>query len=60
MHALRSAQQLSVAMDARGFAAVHRRTYALPSTFGRADVVCLAAGVLLLVLPRVLTVLLAV
>ncbi len=58
VHALRSAQQLSVAMDARGFAAVHRRTYALRSTFAPVDLVCLAAGVLLLVLPRVLTVLL--
>jgi len=59
VHALRSAQQLSVAMDARGFAAVRRRTYALPSTFGGHDLVCLAAGVLLLVLPYALTPLLA-
>ncbi|SER32872.1 energy-coupling factor transport system ATP-binding protein [Microlunatus flavus] len=51
VHALRAAQELSVAMDARGFAAVRRRTYALPSTFGRADAVCLLVGVLLLVLP---------
>ena len=59
VQAFRSAQVLSVAMDARGFAAVHRRTYALPSTFGRRDGVALLAGLLLLVLPVVLGAVLA-
>jgi energy-coupling factor transport system permease/ATP-binding protein len=54
VQAFRAAQLLSVAMDARGFAAVHRRTYALPSTFGRRDAVALLAGCVLLVLPTVL------
>ena len=58
VQAFRAAQLLSVAMDARGFAAVRRRTYALPSTFGRRDVVAVLAGLVLLTLPGVLGVVL--
>ncbi len=49
--ALRSAQELALSMDARGFAAVRRRTHALPSTFSWRDVVVLAVGVVLLLTP---------
>ncbi len=52
---IRSAQQMALSMDARGFAAVRRRTHALPSTFARRDVVALALGLLLLAAPIVLS-----
>ena len=54
---LRSAQQMALSMDARGFAAAQRRSHALPSTFSGCDVVCLAAGVVLLATPVLLSVL---
>lgn len=49
--ALRSASSQSVAMDARGFAQAHRRTWALPSTFGLPDVLGVAAGLALALWP---------
>ncbi|MBA8792437.1 energy-coupling factor transport system ATP-binding protein [Friedmanniella endophytica] len=52
---LRTAQQTALSMDARGFAAVHRRTFALPSPWRRRDWLCVLVGVLLLVLPPVLS-----
>ena len=52
---LRSAQQMALSMDARGFAAARRRTRALPSTFGAPDLVAAAVGVALLVVPLVLS-----
>lgn len=48
---LRGAEQQALAMDARGFAQADARTTALPSRFGRADVLGALVGVLLLVLP---------
>jgi energy-coupling factor transporter ATP-binding protein EcfA2/energy-coupling factor transporter transmembrane protein EcfT len=48
---LRSAQQLALSMDARGFAAVRRRTHALASPFTWRDLLCLAVGLLLLAVP---------
>jgi energy-coupling factor transporter transmembrane protein EcfT len=47
VHALRSAAQTSIAMDARGFATAHARTWAEPATWTRLDVAVLAVGFLL-------------
>ena len=52
---LRSAQQLSLSMDARGFAQVRRRTHALPSSFSWRDAGCVAVGLVLLAVPLVLS-----
>jgi len=41
---LRDATAMSVAMDARGFAGAHRRTWAEPAPWTRTDTVVLAAG----------------
>lgn len=53
---LRSSQQIALAMDARGFADAHRRTFALPSPWRRADLVCGLIAVLLLVAPPLLSI----
>lgn len=55
VQALRGASRTSVAMDARGFADAHDRTWAEPATWTRADVAGLAVAVLLaLVAPATL------
>ena len=50
---LRAATWQSIAMDARGFATAHRRTWAEPSPFTRADAAGALVGVVLLVWPWV-------
>jgi energy-coupling factor transport system permease protein len=51
---LRMSGRLSVAMDARGFAAARRRSWAEPAPWHPADTVMLAVGVLLAALPWLL------
>lgn len=51
---LRLGSRMSVAMDARGFAAAHRRTWAEPASWGRADSALLSVGVVLAALPWLL------
>lgn len=48
---LRSAQQLALSMDARGFAQVRQRSHALPSSLSWRDAVCVAMGLVLLAVP---------
>jgi len=48
---LRDAAAMSVAMDARGFTGAHRRTWAEPAPWTRADTVVLALGVVAAALP---------
>jgi energy-coupling factor transporter transmembrane protein EcfT len=48
---LRSSGRMAVAMDARGFASAHRRTWAEPAPWRRADSLLLLVGVGLAVLP---------
>lgn len=52
---LRSAQQMAVSMDARGFAGATRRTFALGSSWRRRDWLCCVVAVVLLLLPIMLT-----
>lgn len=47
VHALRGASQTAIAMDARGFATAHDRTWAEPATWTRLDVLVVVAGALL-------------
>jgi len=47
VHALRGASQTSIAMDARGFASAHERTWAEPATWTRLDLGVVAAGLVL-------------
>ncbi len=47
VHALRGASQSAIAMDARGFATAHERTWAEPATWTRLDRAVVAAGLLL-------------
>jgi len=47
VHALRDASRASVAMDARGFADAHRRTWAEPATWARLDVLAVVVAMLL-------------
>lgn len=47
VHAMRGASQTAVAMDARGFASAHHRTWAQPASWSRLDVLVLIAGLLL-------------
>lgn len=47
VHALRGASQTSIAMDARGFAAAHHRTWAEPASWTRVDVAVVVVGLLL-------------
>lgn len=49
--AIRSATVQAIAMDARGFATAHTRTWAMPSPFTAADAVGGAVGLVLLVWP---------
>jgi len=49
--AIRSATVQAIAMDARGFATAHNRTWAMPSPFTGADAVGIVVGVFLLVWP---------
>jgi energy-coupling factor transporter ATP-binding protein EcfA2/energy-coupling factor transporter transmembrane protein EcfT len=49
--AVRGTEQQALAMDARGFATAHHRSWALPSPFTRRDLVGLAVAALLLVAP---------
>ena len=51
---LRSAQQMALSMDARGFAAVRRRTHALASPLTWRDAVCLTMGLVLVAIPLLL------
>jgi energy-coupling factor transporter transmembrane protein EcfT len=51
---LRSGERVAVAMDARGFAAARRRTWAEPAPWRPADTLLLAVGVVLAGLPWVL------
>jgi energy-coupling factor transporter transmembrane protein EcfT len=48
---LRTSGRMSVAMDARGFAGAHRRTWAEPAPWAVGDTLLLAVGVALAVLP---------
>jgi energy-coupling factor transport system permease protein len=50
---LRTSGRMSVAMDARGFAGAHRRTWAEPAPWGFGDTVLLLVGGALAVLPWV-------
>jgi energy-coupling factor transporter ATP-binding protein EcfA2/energy-coupling factor transporter transmembrane protein EcfT len=52
--ALRGAEQQALAMDARGFATAHHRSWALPSRWHPADLLGCGVAVLLGVLPWVL------
>lgn len=52
---LRSAAQMAVSMDARGFAGVRRRAFALGSPWQPRDGLCCLIGALLVVLPLVLS-----
>jgi len=47
VHALRGASQTAIAMDARGFASAHHRTWAEPATWSRLDRAVVAVGLLL-------------
>lgn len=47
VHALRGASQTAIAMDARGFATAHDRTWAEPATWTRLDVRVVVFGFLL-------------
>jgi energy-coupling factor transporter transmembrane protein EcfT len=47
VHALRGASQTAIAMDARGFATAHDRTWAEPATWTRLDFAVVAVGLLL-------------
>lgn len=49
--AIRSATVQAIAMDARGFATAHTRTWAMPSPFTAADAVGSAVGLVLLLWP---------
>nr|MDQ4008796.1 energy-coupling factor transporter transmembrane protein EcfT [Actinomycetota bacterium] len=48
---LRTSGRVSVAMDARGFASAHRRTWAEPAPWRLPDTALLLVGLLLAVLP---------
>jgi len=51
VHTIRDATRTSIAMDARGFAMAHRRTWAEPAHWSRADVAALAVAVILALVP---------
>ena len=53
VEALRRAGRIAVAMDARGFAAAHRRSWAQPAPWHRADTVLLVLAVLVPAVPWV-------
>ncbi|WP_456696032.1 energy-coupling factor transporter transmembrane component T family protein [Aeromicrobium sp. P5_D10] len=58
VHAMRGATTASIAMDARGFADAQRRTWAEPAPWTRLDVCCVAAALLLALVPVVARILL--
>ena len=47
VHALRGASQTAIAMDARGFASAHHRTWAEPASWSRVDRAVVVAGLAL-------------
>jgi len=51
VQAMRGATSASIAMDARGFATAHGRTWALPAPWARLDVLAIAVAVLLGAVP---------
>jgi energy-coupling factor transporter transmembrane protein EcfT len=57
VHALRGASQTAIAMDARGFATAHDRTWAEPATWTRPDVSVVVAGLALALVAPVATLL---
>jgi energy-coupling factor transporter transmembrane protein EcfT len=59
VHALRGASQTAIAMDARGFASAHDRTWAEPATWTRLDVAVALAGIALASVAPVTSALLA-
>jgi len=52
--AMRHTGQLALAMDARGFATAHRRTWAMPAPWRMGDWLVLALGLALAALPHVI------
>lgn len=56
---LRSAQQMALSMDARGFAQARRRTFALPSPWRARDWICCLLALALVLLPMLVGRLLA-
>lgn len=56
VQSVRRAGRMSIAMDARGFAGAHRRTWAEPSRWAAADTVLALAGLALAMLPVALDV----
>jgi energy-coupling factor transport system permease protein len=59
VHALRGASQTAIAMDARGFASAHDRTWAEPATWTRLDIAVVVVGTLLGAVAPLATVLMA-
>lgn len=57
VHALRGASQTAIAMDARGFATAHDRTWAEPAIWTRLDVSVFGAGLALALVAPVATLL---
>jgi energy-coupling factor transport system permease/ATP-binding protein len=53
---IRRAGRMAVAMDARGFAAAHQRSWAEPSRWGRSDTVLLLIGLVVAAIPLTLDV----
>ncbi|MFT4188807.1 MAG: hypothetical protein QM621_09530 [Aeromicrobium sp.] len=53
--AMRGASRSAVAMDARGFAAAHRRTWLVPATWTRLDTAALLLALTLAALPALLS-----
>ncbi|HLT61247.1 MAG TPA: ATP-binding cassette domain-containing protein, partial [Microlunatus sp.] len=54
VHALRSAQSMALSMDARGFAAARRRTFALPSPWRGIDWTCVGVATIFVATPILL------
>ncbi|RYJ02522.1 MAG: hypothetical protein EON52_19440 [Actinomycetales bacterium] len=55
VHTIRDATRTSIAMDARGFATAHRRTWAEPAHWSRADVMVLVGAVVLALVPAAIS-----
>lgn len=53
VEAMRGASQTAIAMDARGFASAHHRTWAEPASWSRVDRIALALAILLGLVPAV-------
>jgi energy-coupling factor transporter ATP-binding protein EcfA2/energy-coupling factor transporter transmembrane protein EcfT len=56
VQSIRQAGRMAIAMDARGFAGAHRRTWAEPSRWHLSDTVLVVVGAAVAVLPAVLAV----